>query len=406
MILAVLLLLAASDDEITVESPRELRAALADPSGPRVIRIAPGVFSGAWSVRRSVHVIGSVGTILEGTGEGSVLTLEGAGITVEQLLLRHSGRRNTSEDAGIKATGERIVISDVTVIDTLFGIALEQCKACVLERARVIGDEGQVVQGDGIKLWESHGSSVSDCFVEHSRDVVVWYSRNVHLSNNEVRNSRYGTHFMYAHDVSVSNGRFVDNVVGVFIMYSNRVQIDHTLIGGARGAAGMGIGIKESENVSLTHSSIVANTTGLYFDRAPRVETDPVNVTSSLIALNGVGVRLHSSQRGIVLSGNDFANNTSAIEVDGGGSALGLDVSGNHWSDYEGFDLDKDGVGDVAFEVKALSRVWTDDTPSLAFFRESVAMHAIDVVAQALPIVASQLLVSDPKPRMRAEVLP
>ena len=98
---------------------------------------------------------------------------------------------------------------------------------------------------------------------------------------------------------------------------------------------------------------------------------------------------------------NDFRHNTSAIEVEGGGDALGLSVRGNHWSDYEGFDLNEDGTGDVAFEVKALSRTWSDEQPALAFFRESVAMHALDVVSQSLPLFAARLLVRDEAPSMQ-----
>jgi nitrous oxidase accessory protein len=402
MMLGLLLIVAMEPgDVVQVASPRELSAALTDETAS-AIRVAPGVYRGTWAVHRALALTGEPGAVLEGTGEGSVLTLSGHDIRVEGFSLRHSGGRNTSEDAGIKATGARIAIADVVVTDTLFGITLEQCKACTIERAVVIGSPENVVQGDGIKLWESHGSRVSDSVVDHCRDVVVWYSRDVTLERNEVSNSRYGTHFMYAHDIRLSGGRFIDDVVGVFVMYSSNIAIKETLLAGARGAAGMGLGVKESERITLAHSAVVANTTGLYFDRAPRVESEPVRVEGSLIALNGVGVRLHSSQRGIVIVSNDFENNTSAIEVDGGGSALGLEVSNNHWSDYEGFDLDHDGTGDVAFEVKALSRVWTDAAPSLSFFSESVAMHAIDVVAQALPLVASRLLVRDAAPRMTA----
>src|SRR5947209_16532448 len=52
--------------------------------------------------------------------------------------------------------------------------------------------------------------------------------------------------------------------------------------------------------------------------------------------------------------GNDFRDNATVIEVDGQGDALGADFRGNHYSDYAGYDLDGDGTGDVAYEVKAL----------------------------------------------------
>ncbi len=393
--------LVPSGEDAIVESPAELQAALAERDGPRLIRVAPGVFSGRWTIRRALHLVGSVGTVLEGDGSGSVLDVDGSDVVVENFVIRRSGRKHTSEDAGIKARGERIVIRDVVVTDTLFGITLEQCKRCIVERATVLGTSGEEIQGDAIKLWEAHGSSVSDSFVEHSRDIVVWYSRGVRMAGNRVRHSRYGTHFMYAHDVDVTDGVFSGNVVGVFVMYSDNIRISRTLLGGAKGAAGMGLGLKESEHITVVGSAIVANTTGIYFDRSPRVETEPVRLQGSLVGLNAVGLRLHSSQRGVEIYDNDFVHNTHAIEVEGGGDALAVSVRSNHWSDYEGFDLDGNAVGDVPFEEKALSRSWTHEEPTLAFFSEGVAMRALDMVAQAVPLFAARLLLSDPAPRMR-----
>ncbi|MFI5301011.1 MAG: NosD domain-containing protein, partial [Polyangiales bacterium] len=199
---------------------------LADPHGPSVVWIPAVELVGEFVLARPVAVIGALGATLVGTGRGSVVTIDAAGASLENVYVRHSGQRNTLEDAGIRAKGKDIHIADVDVRDALFGISLAGCERCTLEGARVRGSgEGpDSLQGDGIKLWESHGSSVRRCVVEDSRDVVVWYTRHATLEDNVVRRSRYGTHFMYAHDAVVRNSRFLDDVVGVFAMYSTRVR--------------------------------------------------------------------------------------------------------------------------------------------------------------------------------------
>lgn len=380
----------------------ELSALVAASDGPATIDIPPGVIHGDLVVRRPVVLRGAPGAVLEGTRTGTVLTIEAADVVVERLHVRGSGKKHTTEDAAIKAKGERVRISDVEVTDALFGISLQACRSCVVEDARIVGHgDDTELRGDAIKLWEAHGSRVSRCTVEHSRDVVVWYTRDAVLDGNVVRKSRYGSHFMYAHDAVVKNNRFERNVVGVFVMYSMRLTIEDNVLVGARGAAGVGLGFKDSDSIAVRRNALVANTAGTYLDNTPRVPTQPVTFEGNSIALNDVGVRLHSSEKGLRFWGNDLRENATLIEVDGGGDALSVDVRGNRFSDYEGYDLDGDGVGDVAHEVKALSSELVERSASLAVLHGTPAMGVIDAVAHAVPVFSSKKLLVDPEPRMR-----
>ena len=378
-----------------------LRALLADPVGPSVVDVPAGVHRGDWIIRRSVTLRGAPGAVLEGTGAGTVVSVEADDVLLDNLVIRHSGRRNTTEDAGIKAKGRRVRITDVRVEQTLFGILLHECRDCTLERDHVTGEgDDTEVRGDGIKLWESHGSIVRRCVIERSRDLVVWYTRGALLEGNVVRRSRYGSHFMYAHDAIVRDSRFEDDVVGVFVMYSMRLRVENNVMAGARGAAGVGLGFKDSDGVEVRGNWLVANTTGSYLDNTPRTEKDPVTFAGNVLALNDVALRLHSSEKGLRLHGNDFRDDAVVIEVDGGGNALRVDVQGNHFSDYEGYDLDRDGVGDVPYEVKALSSELTEAHPSLKFFHGTAAMGVIDAVAHAVPVLSAKRLLVDPQPQM------
>lgn len=378
----------------------ELKAWVEDPSGPRKIVLASGVHRGNLEIRRSLALQGEPGAVLEGLGTDSVLVIEASDVSVEDLLVRHSGRRHSAEDTGIKAQGERVRLARVRVEDTLFGVRLAQCKECVLDGVHVLGWEGdEELRGDGIKLWESHGSIVRNSIVERSRDVVVWYTRRATLERLVVRQSRYGAHFMYAHDSLVKESRFERNVVGVFVMYSARLRVEHNILAGARGAAGIGIGFKDSDAIHVDGNWIVANTTGAYLDNTPRTEADPVKVSRNVFALNDLALSFHSAERGLHVVENDFRDNALQLDVEGGGDALSTEFRGNHYSDYEGYDLDRDGRGDVPYEVKALASGLIADRPAIRFFHGTAAMSLVEAVARAVPMLGSRRLLSDPEPR-------
>ena len=138
--------------------------------------------------------------VLEGSGKGTVLKLHGDDLLVEDLTFQNSGIRTSFEDGALKVSGERAMVRRVSVRETLYGIAYEQCHACQLEDAEITGRTGleENQRGDAVKLWEAHGSSVHRIWVHGMRDVVVWYSRHVTLEDivesQRAGPGRFGAH--------------------------------------------------------------------------------------------------------------------------------------------------------------------------------------------------------------------
>lgn len=362
-----------------------------------------GRIHGDFAAARSVALRGCEGATLEGTGRGTVLSLKGDDIRVENLALERSGARVSSEDGALKISGRRAQVRRVAVRDALYGIALEQCEGCAIEDSHVEGrahiEANQ--RGDGIKLWEAHGSTVRRNLVQGARDVVVWYSRQVTLEDNVVRDGRYGTHFMYAHDAKVLRNEMRGNTVSIFVMYSARLTAEHNVLAGARGPAGMGIGFKESDALTLRRNHIVANTVGVYLDNTPRNPSQPVVFERNLIALNGTAARMHGSERGAHFQRNDFVGNERLLEVDGNGDALEARFEHNYWEPYAGYDLDRNGEGDVAFELEQPASELRSSQPLLRYFHGTAALGLYDALALALPYFGSRLVLSDPHPAMR-----
>jgi nitrous oxidase accessory protein len=381
----------------------DLTRALARP-GARQLWVA-GTLQGDFRAKGTLALRGCEGARLLGTGRGSVLELEGDDVVVEDLALERSGSSPTNEDCALRVKGHRNSIRRVRASDTLYGIQLLQCEACHLEDSTVVGRPIEHnLRGDGVKLWESHHSSVRNVHVRDTRDVVVWYSRHVTLEDNVISSGRYGTHFMYAHDTQVRRSTLRGNVVGIFVMYSARVLVEDNVLAGAKGPAGMGIGFKESDAVTLLRNVVVANTAGIYLDFTPRVPSKPVLFQGNAFLLNGVAVRMHHSEEGITFQQNDFRDNAELITVDGGGHARKVHFRGNSWSEYAGYDLDRDGVGDVAFLVKRASSQLRDAHPALRYFHGTAALGLYDAISQAMPYFGSTVLLTDEAPAMRPQI--
>ena len=392
---------------VVVESFSELQRAVADPAGPSEIWLRPKAYRGDLIVTRPVAIRGANGTTLEGTGESTVLRIAASDVTIESIHVRHSGRRGTTEDAGIRATGDRVRIVDVQLDDVLFGVLFKACNTCLLERAHIEGERDAAgPDGDAITLWESNDSVVRGSVVDHGRDFVVWYTRRALIENNVLRHGRYGLHFMYTHDSIARGNHIEDAVVGIFSMYSQRLVVEDNVLAGAHGESGIGVGFKESDAVQVHGNWIIANTTGTYLDDTPRTPAEPVVFERNVFALNDVAVHLHGPGGGDTFHTNDFRDNGQTIEVDGGGDALACEVRGNHFTDYEGYDLDGNGVGDVPYRVNELSTELADSHPALKFFHGTTAMHLIDAIAHAVPVLNSHTLLADGAPLMRAPGVP
>ncbi|MGZ3419206.1 MAG: nitrous oxide reductase family maturation protein NosD [Polyangiales bacterium] len=393
--------LQAPADAVFARDEQDLVRLVAE--GPHDIWLRAATYRTQIVIRRPLALHGLRGARLE-SASGTVIRIETDDAIVDNVTIHGAGNNFVGEDAGIKAKGERNAVRNVRVEDSLFGIAFEGCHSCLIEGSFVRGPAvHESMRGDGIKLWESHDSIVRKNHVDRVRDVVVWYSRRVVCEDNVVEHSRYGTHFMYAHDSIARRSSLRGNVVGVFVMYSSRLHLEDNVIAGSHGAAGMGVGFKESDGVVVTHNHIIGNTNGIYLDRTPRDPRDRVTFSRNVIGVNDLALRIHGAAKGLGFEKNSFRHNGDLVEVDGGNDATAIDFVGNHWTEYAGYDLDRDGFGDVPFTHGRLSTAIVQDHAAVRFFHGTVALQLVDAIAKAFPLLEKQAVLVDPKPAMEGE---
>ena len=137
--------------------------------------------------------------------------------------------------------------------NAMFGILVERATArrCAATRSSDDASQPLGLRGDGIRLWETYDSTVEDNRLEDSRDVVLWYASRNRVAGNRIERGRYGAHLMYSHGNQILGNRFIGNVTGLFVMYSRDVEIRGNVFAESGGAAGMGLGLKESGNLRV-----------------------------------------------------------------------------------------------------------------------------------------------------------
>jgi ABC-type multidrug transport system ATPase subunit len=74
---------------------------------------------------------------------------------------------------------------------------------------------------------------------------------------------------------------------------------------------------------------------------------------------------------------------------------------GNYWSDYRGYDLAEDGLGDLPYRSESLFENLMDRQPELRLFQFSPAQQAVDLAVRAFPVVKARPKLTDTAPLMQ-----
>jgi nitrous oxidase accessory protein len=185
-------------------------------------------------------------------------------------------------------------------------------------------------------------------------------------------------------------------------MYSRNVTLRGNLIAEMRGAAGMGIGLKDSGNIVAEDNRIVRATTAIFLDNSPSQLGDHNEIQRNQLRWCDVGVMLHSAPTRNRFADNVFAGNGTQVAVDGGGDARNITWLGNHFDDYAGYDLDRDGRGDVPYELRSIADELVRTHPQLALFSGSAALGLVEAAGELVPLNPPTTILVDPSPRMEA----
>jgi len=371
----------------------------AAPAGS-VLRPAAGTYAGPVRVAKPLTIDGGGQVVIDAGGKGTVFTLEANGAVLRGLALRGSGGSHDTDDSCLDVRGDRNTVEYLEISDCLFGIDLKQSNANLVSHNRIQSKPVPLgVRGDALRLWYSRDNRIEYNEISDSRDLVAWYSHGNVISHNVSRRSRYSMHFMFATYNLVEYNRFYDNAVGVYLMYTEGVQVKNNLISHATGATGMGIGLKETSDALIEGNEFIYCAIGAHSDLSPFQPDTKIEFKNNRFAYNGIGIRFTSELGGNVATGNIFEGNLAHV-VQSSGASAGLNQwRGNYWDDYQGFDRNGDGVGDAPYELYAFAdRIWME-IPQARFFKDSPGLELLDFLERLAPFSSPDLILRDEAPR-------
>ncbi len=377
---------------------------LVDEAEPNSILIPPpGTYAGPVTLDFPLTIDGQGKVTIDAGGKGSVIYVDTDGAVIRNLHLTNSGDSHNDIDSGVQVRGNFNVIKDNVIDNCLFGIDLQQSEHNIVRRNRISSKPKELgVRGDSVRLWYSFYNKITDNVIRDSRDMVVWYSANNIIARNDSRGGRYSLHFMYSRYNEVDSNHYEHNSVGIFLMYSDSVVVKNNYIAYSNGATGMGIGFKETSGVEIANNQILYCSTGLYIDVSPFQPDMTNNIHDNVIAFTNIAVDFLNDWTGNVFERNAFKGNQTQISVAGGGTASRNVWKGNYWDDYEGFDLDRDGIGDTPYELYGYAdRIWMD-VPAARFLKGTPVMAVLDFLERLAPFSTPTMLVRDEAPVMSA----
>ena len=365
--------------------------------GGRVIVTAGDYREPIIQITQPVELVGVGTPVLNGEGAHGILLIAADDVTVRGFSLRHVGTSYVEDRAAIRVNGaKRCAITGNQIDDAFFGIYLANVDGCRIEGNTMrASNRTETTSGNGIHLWSSRGVIIAYNRVAGFRDGV--YFEFVH--DTEVRNTvsegnlRYGLHFMYSDDCRYVGNTFRRNGSGVAVMYTHRVEMTANHFEHNWGAAAYGLLLKEISDARLERNVFYRNTTGLVADGANRMIVDRNEFVG-----NGWAVKLDASTVDGRMTRNNFIANT--FDVASNSREPSTVVAGNYWDAYRGYDLDRNGVGDVPFRpVRLFSMIVERHEPALLLLR-SAFVQLLDAAERVLPAVTPTTL-ADARPAMR-----
>jgi nitrous oxidase accessory protein len=200
-------------------------------------------------------------------------------------------------------------------------------------------------------------------------------------------------HFMYSDDCRYVANTFRHNGSGVAVMYTKRVEMTDNRFEDNWGAASYGLLLKEILEPTLRGNRFTRNTVGLLVDGVTRLHAENNDFTQ-----NGWAVKLLASAQDGSFTRNQFVGNTFDVATNSRETTTSF--AGNYWDDYEGYDLDRDGTGDVPYHpVRLFSLLVAQNEPMLITLR-SPFVSLLDLAERVLPSITPETL-ADASPSMR-----
>lgn len=347
------------------------------------ILVYPGTYrEGNVVIDKKLHIKGIGYPVFDGEKKFEMFSIKADGVVLEGLELRHAGYSSYNDIAAIKLYSARnVFIRKNRLFDTFFGIYAQQSSFCTIEGNHLESmAKNELTSANGIHCWKSDHMLIRNNEITGHRDGIYFefVTNSLIRENNSTGNVRYGLHFMFSNDNSYILNKFSNNGAGVAVMFSHGVKMIANEFSRNWGGAAYGLLLKEISDSKIQANIFTENTCGIFMEGTNRIA-----VNRNRFSANGWAMKIQASCNDNSINYNNFYGNT--FDVATNGSLVLNNFNHNYWDKYEGYDLDRNRVGDVPYRPVSLYSMIVERNPATLMLFRSFMVGLIDKAEKVLP---------------------
>lgn len=379
-------------------SVKSIKSAIELAAKGDTIRIMKGIYKeGNLVIQKSIVVIGIDYPVLDGENKYEIFTIAANDVSIIGLRMINTGVGSINDISAISAIeAKRLRVLNNQFENTFFGIHLANCLGSVVEDNVLHSNaEAEHQIGNGIHAWKCDSITIRNNKVSGHRDgfYFEFVTNSLVERNFSHHNMRYGLHFMFSHNDEYRSNVFQNNGAGVAVMYTKKVKMISNRFQDNWGASSYGLLLKDIGDADIKLNHFAKNTVAVYMEGSSRC-----HFTQNVFSGNGWAVKMQANCDENVYSKNSFLSNTFDMATNG--SLVLNTVDANYWDKYEGYDLDKDRVGDVPYHPVSLYSMVVEKMPSAVMLWRSFLVYMLDRTEKVVPSVTPENL-KDIHPAMR-----
>lgn len=322
--------------------------------------------------------------VIDSEGQGEILTIIADHVTVEGLQLQNVGASYLKDHAAIRVRQKKhYTIQRNKLVNTFFGIYLERASDGVIRENEVIGEAtDEASSGNAIHAWYCNRLQIENNLLKGHRDGIYFefVEQSTVTGNWSEDNIRYGLHFMFSNEDRYTDNTFRNNGAGVAVMFSKNIDMMNNRFELNWGRASYGLLLKEIYDAEIYENEFVQNTIAINIESSTRIQYHHNNFQN-----NGWAIKMAGGCLDNVITGNNFTGNTLDLVVNS--HVNNNTFNGNFWSEYAGYDLDRDGVGDAPHRPVKLFSYIIDRTPEAMILLRSFFIDLINFSEKVSPVL-------------------
>lgn len=343
-------------------------------------------------ITKALTIIGENHPVIDGQNKGEIISIQSDNVTLDGLTIVNVGTSYITDYAAIRVVkSENFLLQNLHLRRFFFGIYLQESRNGKVLNNTIIGDAvEEFSSGNGIQLWHCHNVEVKGNKVQQVRDgIYLEFSDEIRISDNiSSNNLRYGLHFMFSNNDTYLNNLFENNGAGVAVMFSKFIKMEGNTFKKNWGTASFGLLLKEINDSEIINNKFQENTIGINIEGSNRI-----NYRHNDFKNNGWAVKVRGACYENVFTDNNFLYNSFDISYNSRMNDNKFDR--NYWSNYTGYDLNKNGIGDIPYRPVKLFSYIVNRTPETIILLRSLFVDIIDFSEKVSPVFTPDNLLDE-----------